>query len=336
MGRYFIRHVLDTNGGAAVLGVGRTPESARVFTHTVNCGPLHVAAPVPEEVRADPSRARYVPLDLGDRCLLEALLRDFRPDVVAHLAGALRDDPLERLLASNVIGTANLLEAIAASGLALRKFVLCSSGGVYGRPARVPIDEQDRCRPVDLYSASKLAAEHVASAIAEQHRIPVVCARVFNLVGAGQHDRHACAAFAAQAAVIRCGLAAPVIKVGALETTRDFIDVRDAARALLLLADSGTPGEAYNVAAGVETPMERILELTLALSGLEGAVAIERAHRRESDIPRHFAHVGRLRALGFAPRYELRQSLADMLDYYTGIAGEPPVGRASVRAGGTA
>ena len=216
LGRYVIRQLVETNAAAKVLGLGRSPDSAEFFTHAVTCGTTRFAAPVPQSLRCNPSRTRYVSLDLANRGELARLLEEFQPGTVLHLAGALRDEPLERLLRSNVIATANLVEAVAASGVPIEKLVVCSSGGVYGRPFRVPIHEEDTCRPLDLYSVSKLAAEHAAAALAEPKRLPVVFARVFNLVGPGQHDRHACAAFTSQAAAIKARLSPPTMRVGAL------------------------------------------------------------------------------------------------------------------------
>ena len=70
------------------------------------------------------------------------------------------------------------------------------------------------------------------------------------------------------------------------------------------------------MASGVETEVQRVLDLMIELAGTAG-IRIDRIEGRRSDIPRAFADVGRLRAFPFAPRYEFpRQTLGDMLSYY--------------------
>ena len=318
VGRYVVARLLSSDGSVEVLGIGRSPRSDDAFTHSVRWAARRVVAPLPDAMRSafDTARYRYVPLDLRRRSELGRVLRDFQPEVVIHLASALRDDAPSSLVRVNIQGTLDLLAALAQSGVSLQKLVLGSTGGVYGAPAELPIRESASCNPVDLYSASKLAAEQFSRILARQHRMPAVWARLFNLAGPGQDERHICGRFAAQAAAIAEGAAPPVIEVGALEATRDFIDVRDAASALLLVAEQGACGSAYNLASGIESPARRVLELTLQLAGLQGRVRIDGREFRASDVPRHFACIERLRSLGFDCRLGLSESIRDLLNYY--------------------
>lgn len=137
-----------------------------------------------------------------------------------------------------------------------------------------------------------------------------------DLVGAGQDERHVCGRFASQIAAIVQEVLPPIIEVGPLDMTRDFIDVRDVASALQLLAVHGTPGEVYNVASGIEFPIRCVLSTMLRYAGLEDTVRIQQLSGRSADIPRHFADIQRLVALGFQPQYDLKQSLQHLLRYY--------------------
>jgi UDP-glucose 4-epimerase len=62
--------------------------------------------------------------------------------------------------------------------------------------------------------------------------------------------------------------------------------------------------------------MSQVLESALDISGLTGAVAVEHTYRRAADIPRAYADAARIRALGFAPQYDLRRSMSDLIEYY--------------------
>jgi nucleoside-diphosphate-sugar epimerase len=140
-----------------------------------------------------------------------------------------------------------------------------------------------------------------------------VVARVFNLLGAGLQDRHLAAALAGQIAAISLG-APPMLRVGPLETTRDFVDVRDAAAAIRLLGEASLPGT-YNVASGRETPVRGVLEMLLALASLDDLI-VEWLPRRSTDVLRSYASIERLRQVGFIPRHDVESSLGDLYGYY--------------------
>lgn len=324
-GRHLVEQLLERLPGAEVLGIGRSPDDREHLGHAIHAGATTARAPLWPSARAAlvGPRYRYRSVDLLDRPALTRLLGEFAPTCIIHLAAALRDEPLDRLLASNVGAAASLLEAVVGAGLRDCKLVLGSTGGVYGAapPSALPLREELRGAPADLYSLSKQAGEDATRLIAAQHGLPVVWARIFNLVGPGQEERHFFGRVASQLAAIRAGLRPPEIEVGALEPTRDFVDVRDAAFALWLLAARGEPGRAYNVASGRETRIGDALALLLEVAELADRVEVRRIPGRPGDVPRHVADVGRLRRLGFEPRIELRQSARDVLDYYTSAVG---------------
>ena len=245
-------------------------------------------------------------------------IQEFQPDVVFHLASGLKGDPVDCLLRNGVESTVWLLEALGSARGSRARLLFCSSGGVYGRvpESLLPIQEDAPTRPADLYALSKLAAEHASRILGEKYGIPVVWARVFNLVGPGQDERHVCGKFAAQAVAISLGLQEPRLQTADLCTTRDFIDVRDCARAMVLLSAKGTLGEIYNVASGAETTITLILDTILGHLGLSDRVSICSSAESPNQIRRHYASTLRLSALGFRPELSMADSLRDLVDYY--------------------
>ena len=326
VGRYLAAQLLGAARGAAVLGIGRSARRGDQFTHAIHFGATRLAAPLPEELsRVDCNIGyNYVAVDICDCARLTKVIRDFRPQIVIHLASALRDDPPESLFRANIEGTVRLIEAISESGIEKPKLIIGSTGGVYGTAPEdeLPLSEDNPCRPVDLYSISKLAAEEASRSLARLHKIPAIWARLFNLVGPGQDERHVCGKFASTIAAMITGGLPRKITAGALDTTRDFIDVRDAAQGLQILAERGTPGETYNVGSGTETSIESVLDRTLRAARLTSVIEINRVSARAQDVPRHFANVERLKALGFAPRYDLDRSIEDLLRYYVETVAE--------------
>jgi GDP-4-dehydro-6-deoxy-D-mannose reductase len=320
VGRYVVAHWLQSDPLAAMVGIGRSRQLFRSFTHRIEWAGAKLRAPLPTELRwgSASERYRYLRLDLRDRPSLIELLKEFRPSCVIHLAGALRDEPTNRLLSLNVLGTESLFEAIAQAGIDPPTVVLGSTGSLYGNVPRerLPIHEEEPPAPFDAYSVSKEAAERMARILAARHGVPTVYARIFNVLGPGQDERHLCGWLARQMAAVSLGRQSHLV-VGALDTTRDFIDVRDVALALRVLALRGVAGRAYNVASGIETPTRQVFDELLALAGLEPNVPIMLRAARPADCVRLYADVGRLLAAGYHPSFHLLRSLSDVLGYYT-------------------
>jgi nucleoside-diphosphate-sugar epimerase len=315
LGRQLVGTALDQRA-EAVLGLGRSPRSDDRYTHDLEWLGRRVPAPLPPALRpaaVDP-RYEYARVDLCDVEAVSAVARRFRPDAVIHAAAALRDDDWDRLVASNMNALFGLVRGFASQPPP--RLVLTSTGSAYGAArGLVPFAEDGPMEPIEPYGATKRAGEDVARILATETGTPLVIGRVFNLIGPGLQDRHLPAKLASQISAIARGLAPPELTLGPLDATRDFIDTRDAAAALLALAAAPDPPQAVNVASGEETEVQRVLDLMIELAGTAG-IRIDRVEGRRSDIPRAFADVGRLRALPFAPRYGLRDTLGEMLAYF--------------------
>lgn len=316
LGRHVVAEWLRTHPDARVLALGRSPRNDRALPHRVHRNGEPVAAPVPSALRRElDARYEYAQIDLGDTPALTRRLATFQPDVVIHLAAALRDEPIERLMRTNIEGVSSLLSAIVGAGVTPRAVVLGSSGAVYGQPTALPLREDAVCAPTELYGVTKQTGEAIARIISAQHGLPLVVARIFNPLGAGQDERHLTSWVAMQAVEVAAGRRT-AIEVGPLDTTRDFIDARDAAAALVLLAARGMRGTTYNVASGIETCVSDVLTEAVRAAGLPADIPTDRRPGRPSDVPRHFADTARLRALGFHPRWSLAASMDEVVAYY--------------------
>jgi GDP-4-dehydro-6-deoxy-D-mannose reductase len=252
---------------------------------------------------------------------MRRILEDFRPSQIFHLASGLHSDPHQHLVETNIRGTISLFEAIAGVNAHKPTVVLGSSASIYGilKSDHLPAKETAQCEPADMYGVTKLASEYISRIAGRREAVPVIVARIFNIVGPGQDERHVCGRMAAAlSTAFRRGDAA--VTFGSLEATRDFIDVRDVARALMLLGIRGEPDSVYNLANGVETPIRSVLAELIELSGYRGRIA-ENSSDLNRGVPRSCADVSRLRALGFQPELSLTQSLRDVLLYYSYYAG---------------
>jgi GDP-4-dehydro-6-deoxy-D-mannose reductase len=202
--------------------------------------------------------------------------RRFRGDAVFHLAA--QSNPRKSFVIPhetfevNAIGTERLLVALEAGGFGGRVLVV-STGEVYRMDPR-PRRETDALAPRNPYAWSKVMAE----AAARSSRLDVVVARPFNHTGPGQAPAYVCASFARQVRT------QDEIRVGQLESLRDFTDVRDVVRAYRLLAERGRRGETYNVCSGRAHTIGWILETLIGASGREVRVTVDPALVRAPDV----------------------------------------------------
>ena len=133
--------------------------------------------------------------------------------------------------------------------------------------------------------------------------------RLFIHVGTGHPPATAIQNFARQLALIRKGKLEPVIKVGRLDTARDFIDVRDGVAAMMLMIEKGCFGQPTNVCTGQAHKISDILELLLDISRLDVQVVADPALMRPSDEPLLLGDNSRIRALGWQQQYSMRTTL---------------------------
>ena len=257
--------------------------------------------------------------DLKDRERMEEIISQMRPDIVFHLAAQSRvtdswEDP-EETLKTNALGTFYLLEAIRKTGLN-PIIVVVGSSSVFGPcdEKEMPLKEDREFRPTSMYAVSKVAEEVLGYFYWRVYGMRVIRVHPFNMTGP-RKDGDACSDFAKGIVEVEKGLQ-EVVKVGNLETVRDFTDGRDAVKALWLLAEKGVPGEVYNLCSGGAYRMRDILERLDALTGTEVRYQVVPERMRPYDDPIYVGDNSKLRALGWEPHISLRKTLADMLDYW--------------------
>jgi GDP-4-dehydro-6-deoxy-D-mannose reductase len=153
----------------------------------------------------------------------------------------------------------------------------------------------------------------------------VVRLRPFNHTGPGQSADLVIAAFARQIARIAAGLQPPVLQVGNLDPSRDFLDVRDVCAAYVACIErwEALPaGTILNLGSGEPRRVGDVLAELLALAGVAAEVRTEPARTRGQEVARVVADAGRARALlGWAPRIPWSQTLRDVLEDWRGRVG---------------
>ena len=199
----------------------------------------------------------------------------------------------------NVTATQRLLEA-ACRRPGLSRFVYASTSSVYGRFASG--DEGMPTRPISPYGVTKLAAENLCRAYAEERGLPLVVLRYFSVYGPRQRPDMGYNIFT------RALLAGqPVTVCGDGMQVRGNTYVDDCVEATVLAAGA-LPGETYNVGGGEAVSVWDVIRKLEAIVGR--AAVIRREPARPGDQRHSCADTGKLtRHLGWRPRVPLDEGL---------------------------
>jgi nucleoside-diphosphate-sugar epimerase len=250
----------------------------------------------------------FIQADLTSLQGVRSAIDEADPSIVFHLAGKTPPAAPGELYASNSVATALLLDVLRERGRPAR-LVMAGSAAEMG-PVDVenlPVDESHPCRPDSPYGLSKWLA--TCAGLAARPPLEVMVARIFNPIGPGTPESQSLGRFAARLSDPGAG----DLSVGCLDTRRDFVDVRDVARALIALARHGRAGLVYHVGTGRSQRVGDGLQRLHRLSGERVRVTID-PHRAASagpcdsraDIRRIVEHTG------WRPEISWEQSLEDL------------------------
>lgn len=257
--------------------------------------------------------------DVGDRALVEGLLREHGIRTVIHFAAHTIvpesvSDPL-KYYGNNTCQTRSLLAACAAAGV--QHFVFSSTAAVYGIPASGLCEEDSPLAPINPYGTSKLMSEWMLRDLGAASGLRYVVLRYFNVAGSdpqgriGQSTRKATllVKVACEASV---GRRASVSIFGTDYPTpdgtgvRDYIHVVDLADAHLLAVDylrDGGASQVLNCGYGHGFSVREVLQSVERVSGQP--LNIVEVPRRAGDPPSLIASSGRIRTvLNWQPRLD--------------------------------
>jgi UDP-glucose 4-epimerase len=240
-------------------------------------------------------------------------------DAVCHLA-ALIAIPFSYVapasyVATNVIGTLNVLEAVRRHRTA--RMVHTSTSEVYGTARFVPINEAHPMQAQSPYSASKIAADKLAESYQLSFDLPVVTLRPFNTYGPRQSARAVIPTVVSQLAAGQ-----RVVHLGATTPTRDFNFVADTVAAFIALIDAPhtVVGEVFNAGSGREVSIGDTVQLIAAAMGVEVGIICEaeRLRPQHSEVQRLLADADALhQATGWKPHTTLEDGLEATVKWFS-------------------
>ncbi len=263
---------------------------------------------------------RLLRFGVEEESRLEEAFREFRPEVVYHLAAQAGvrhsiEDP-GSYVRSNLLGMYSVLERCRSHPV--RALVYASSSSVYGLNSKVPYSVRDKTdRPVSLYAATKKAGEEMAYSYSRLYGIPMRGVRFFTVYGSwGRPDM---AYFSFTEKILR---GEPIVLFNEGRMERDFTHVGDVVEGLLRMGEKevlpdedGTPHWIYNLGNSHPVPL---LEFVRTLEGVLGREAkILFAPMQKGDVMRTFADMEETeRDFLFSPRTPLREGLQEFYSWY--------------------
>jgi len=237
---------------------------------------------------------------IGDSELVASALKKTDPDYLFHLAGLTCSNSVEEILRVNILYAVTLLKALREANLEDRPLLLVGTAAEYGQISDhdLPITEETECRPYNVYGTSKLVQTLIGLAAAESERRPIVVVRPFNIIGVGMPESLSLESFRRQIERIKANEQPPVIRVGNLNASRDFIDVEDVVELYWsLVQNRHAYGQIVNVCTGTATSIGTILKLLIQASGLCIEVEVDKARIKDVDVAVHYGSDKKLQRL---------------------------------------
>jgi CDP-glucose 4,6-dehydratase len=262
---------------------------------------------------------------LAEGSLLRRVMCEYEISTVFHLAaqalvGVARSDPIGTLEA-NVEGTWNVLEAARHSPI--HALIAASSHKAYGPSPNLPCSESHPMEGRYPLDVSKSCADLICRMYAETYGVPVCITRCGNLFGGGDFNFSRTVP-----GVIRATLRGErfVIRSDGY-FVRDFVYVRDAVSAYLLLAEAmvteaSLRGEAFNVSQGVALTVLEVVDRVLTLMARPDLVPIVQNIATDELREQYMVADKARRVLGWTPRFTMEQGLRETIAWYTQALGE--------------
>ena len=236
-------------------------------------------------------------------------------DIVFHLAACVGrqksiDDPLLDS-STNLIGTVNVLEGMRKHRV--KRIIYSSSAAIFGELITPSIDENHPQNPDSPYGVSKLAAEKMILAYSGIYDITGVCLRYFNIYGINQ--RYDLYGNVIPIFAKRIYSDKPMTIYGDGEQTRDFLNVKDVARANYLAATTKKDTGVYNLGSGSSITINTLAKIMREISGRH--VQIEYAPIRSADVMHCKAQTyNAQKELDFQSSVSLDEGLTEYMNWF--------------------
>lgn len=217
--------------------------------------------------------------DLTNKKAVLEEVENIKPDYVVHLAGIsfAAETDVEATYKVNVIGSINLLDALAALKTPLKKVILASSATVYGNLTENILNENLCPKPISHYGCSKLTMEHMSQNF--MGKFPILIARPFNYTGIGHSER-----FLIPKIIKAYQTKKTSLELGNLDVSREFNDVRDVCGVYASLLNCPEHSTVVNICSGKATSLMDIIDNLDQMTGEKMDIKVNPDFVRQNEI----------------------------------------------------
>lgn len=264
------------------------------------------------------NRVKIIYGDIRDEIFIDEITKNI--DYVIHLA-ALISIPYsykapKEFINTNLIGSINIFNSCLKNKV--KKIIHTSTSEVYGTAQYTPIDEIHPLVGQSPYSASKIASDNFAIAFARSYNLPVIILRPFNCFGPRQSFR------AIIPSIIDQCLKYKNIKIGNINTVRDFTFVKDTARAFEKALNPNVKnfGEIINIGSGKSIKISEILKKIIKITRTNPKIIIEKSRLRpdQSEVYKLISSTKKAKKLlnwtAYGTHLSYNQALIETVNWY--------------------
>lgn len=302
--RHFLDYLYNENLAYEVLGVDINPPMMSLNKYM------------------DRLEVQFKELNLLDKEALNAVMVEFRPDYILHLASfssvAYSWKYPAECFNNNTQIFLNLTEILRQNDMTNCRVLSVGSSEEYGNVTveQLPLKEDMQLEPVSPYAVARVSQELMSKVLVDGYGMKIILTRSFNHIGPYQDTRFVIPSFVKRILnVVETGYSKGMIETGDTSIVRDFLDVRDVVRAYYLLLTEGTPGEVYNICSGKGVSLKDIISeiASLLFVEIEGQINPEFVRPGDNKVI-----IGSYKKiydeLGWEPKVSLHQTLVDMID----------------------
>lgn len=261
--------------------------------------------------------------DITDKHFVSEVILTYNPNVIFHLAAQSLprvswDQPVTTMQI-NIIGSLNILEVLRVNKLKTKIIIFGSSSEYKQNKYGDPISEKDILEASSPYAISKLAIDNLSVLYAQTYNINVLIVRPFFVIGS-KKENDVCSDFAREIVKVELNQQS-CIRVGNLETIRDFIDVRDTIQAIHIISEKGTLGEIYNICTGKGHSINEILKIYSKIARKSFSISNDLSLLRPFDEKIKIGNPEKIKKLGWVQQYSIEETLQEILNYWRIRAG---------------
>ena len=253
--------------------------------------------------------------DVRDESFIEKITK--KTDIIINLAALISIpysyNAVSSYVETNILGACNIAKSAIKNKT--KQLIQISTSEVYGSAKYLPIDEKHELQPQSPYSASKIGADALALSFYYSFGLNVCLARPFNTYGPRQSLRAVIPTIIFQILKKK-----KKIKLGNLESYRDFCHVSDTCDGIISLINSKkTAGKSFNIGSGKTTKIKDILILLekISLQKLSISKDQNKFRPKKSEVDRLQCNFNKLKLqTGFKPKIKLFSGLKSTYNWY--------------------